>query len=126
MAVCAACQCQRHRVLLNALSHPYFKDGAEQTWNYQLLECQDCGMGFVDPKPDWETLLTFYDDNYGSYDASRADPWREARALKYRVASLRYAGIDSQGYRNLHGYDIDANTQNAKRLGEFITTWAVR
>jgi len=96
MVICAACQGERQRVLLNDMRHHYTKDGATQIWNYRLLECRDCGMGFVDPKPDWETLLTFYNDNYGSYDIAHVDPQREAYSLKYRIARLRYAAVDSQ------------------------------
>jgi 2-polyprenyl-3-methyl-5-hydroxy-6-metoxy-1,4-benzoquinol methylase len=168
---CEACGSRSLGVLLNNLSHVYGSSGKSQCWYYRLLECQSCGLGFVDPKPTWELLQTFYDESYGNYDGLSPTMRQEPYSIKYRIAKLRMASFGSNGvvaitkrsigilaewitgrtisfsfgipfqlskdayifdlgygtgnwllamsdlgFSNLHGYDIDANSQNISKL----------
>jgi 2-polyprenyl-3-methyl-5-hydroxy-6-metoxy-1,4-benzoquinol methylase len=90
---CDACGSQRINVILNDLSHNYENDGIPTMWRYKLLECQDCGLGFINPMPRWSLLQTFYDEHYGNYDITTTSPEAEAKSLKYQIARARFAGI---------------------------------
>lgn len=168
---CEACGLSNADFLLQDQVHHYFEDESEATWTYNLAKCNNCGLVYIDPKPSWDLLQTFYELNYGCYDSSIALPENEAFSLKYRLASWRYPnntsiglmktikkliaissewasgktisyslamplGLDKNaqifelgygsgnwlqamaqlGYQNLHGYDIDANSENVKSL----------
>jgi 2-polyprenyl-3-methyl-5-hydroxy-6-metoxy-1,4-benzoquinol methylase len=93
---CEACGSQEVSSLLTDLSHVYLCDGRSKVWSYQLLECQTCHLGFVDPEPDWELLQSFYPPEYGCYDFTDGLPEREAESLKYRTANMRMAAFQSK------------------------------
>jgi SAM-dependent methyltransferase len=84
---CEACGDRELSVILDDLSHEYNLDGHRSVWRYRLIECAQCGLGFVDPKPEWAVLRTFYDHSYGPY--LPAEP--EAKSIKYWIAKQRYA-----------------------------------
>ena len=168
MIGCEACGSKRWSILLDNLSHRYKRDNESVVWKYRLLQCEDCGLGFIDPKPERELISTFYESTYGCY---KADSKHKPECLKYWIAKQRYAHIVSKGllafiraalgiiiecitgktityslalplqlpknanifefgygsgnwlvkmhksgYRNLFGYDIDANAANKARL----------
>ena len=170
MRSCEICGSDDIAVLLGNLSFSSEVGGETQEWHYQLLKCRSCGLGFVDPRPSWNRLSSFYHD-YALYEHPEHDPIGGKGSLKYRVAKYRYAtyrgvgirqlvqsavglavewitgrtvsltlGIPLQiprdanileigygsggwllsmsglGYKNLHGYDIDINSENAFRL----------
>jgi 2-polyprenyl-3-methyl-5-hydroxy-6-metoxy-1,4-benzoquinol methylase len=79
------------RPALGPRTHRYQTNGHPMEWEYRLVRCSSCGMARIDPTPHWHLVSTFYDEDYGPYDASIAPPEREARSLKYAVASLRGA-----------------------------------
>lgn len=170
MRSCDICSSDDIAVLLGTLSFSSEVAGEAQEWKYQLLKCRSCGLGFVDPRPSWNRLSSFYHD-YALYEHPEHDPIGGKGSLKYRAAKCRYAtygargfrqvvqsavglavewitgrtvsltlGIPLQipkdanileigygsggwllsmsalGYKNLHGYDIDINSENASRL----------
>ena len=97
MRCCEACGNSKIEVILDDLSHKYTSDGQSMTWQYRLLECKSCGLGFIDPKPDWDLLQTFYSSEYGCYDCFKATPEGEANSSKYKIAMLRFATYFSKG-----------------------------
>lgn len=168
---CEACGQAKSQILLKDQKHVYKQGGSERIWVYDLLRCDVCGLVYVDPKPNWDLLQTFYDSDYGSYDSNVALPDAEANSLKYRLAAWRYPSLSSSrlstrirkflaigsewlsgktisytlaipltlpkdarifelgfgsgnwlltmsrlGYRNLHGFDLEANRINRNRL----------
>jgi len=84
---CEACGRQVLTIILDNLSHEYDLNGRHTVWAYRLMECAKCGLGFVDPKPEWEVIETFYDESYGCYLPAEG----EAKSLKYWIAKQRYA-----------------------------------
>ena len=167
---CEACGSEKLATLLDSLSHRYEHDGVPGVWRYRLVECQECGLGFIGSRPPREVLGTFYDQAYGCYTPDN-DIERELKSGKYWVAKQRYSVVGSKGlqaiigtalgtaaewitgktvsfslglplqlskdanifelgygsgdwlilmstlgYRNLSGYDIDANSENQSRL----------
>ncbi len=170
MRRCDICKSDDILVLLDCLSFSSEVAGEAQEWKYQLLKCRSCGLGFVDPRPSWNRLSSFYHD-YALYEHPEHDPIGGKGSLKYWAAKYRYGtyrgmgirqlvrstvglavewitgrtvsltlGIPLQiprdanildlgygsggwllsmsalGYKNLHGYDIDTNRDNASRL----------
>ena len=59
MRDCEACGCQRCILVFDALSHEYELDTLRTNWRYRLLECPECGLGFVDPAPPQEIINKF-------------------------------------------------------------------
>lgn len=97
---CAACAGESYSVLLNHLSHQYTANGQTTEWPYRLIECSECGLGSVDPKPSWEVLQTFYNTSYGNFDGSQRDPVKDAHSIKSQIAKLR-ASKPSDGIKAL-------------------------
>jgi len=93
MRCCEACGSRELTVILGGRSHEYMLDGHRLVWPYRLVECAKCGLGFVDPKPEWQVLKTFYDESYGPYAPAEG----EAKSIKYWVARQRYAFIGFRG-----------------------------
>jgi len=171
MISCEACGSRKITTILDNLSHGYEQDGVPMSWHYRLLECQECGLGFVNPKPTWEILGTFYGQTYGCYLTAEEIVERELKSAKYWIAKQRYLLVGSKGlqavigtvlgtaaelitgktisfslgmplqlskdarifelgygsgywlrtmshlgYKNLFGYDIDSNYENAAQL----------
>jgi 2-polyprenyl-3-methyl-5-hydroxy-6-metoxy-1,4-benzoquinol methylase len=152
------------------------RDGCHYTssagsWDYALVQCNVCGLGFVDPLPAPDIVHSFYSAEYGSYTDGVAEgtitaskrfvgSWRMGRinksglavTLKAAIAAFVEAiagrvtpatlGVPLQlpkaaalmdlgygngewlmsmhrlGWRNLHGFDIAENANNAARLVE--------
>ena len=101
MRNCDACGCQRCTLVFDALSHEYELNDVRGSWNYQLLECPECGLGFVDPKPAPAIVGTFYDSSYGPYCHARLDPNREIHSKKYWIAQQRYACFNAKNLWSL-------------------------
>ena len=166
MRPCAACGSDRISVLRDDLRHEYVSDGRPAVWPYRLLQCDSCGMGFVDPEPSLDLLNTFYGAGYdcyvggGEYSplkrrmAAMRMAWIGGASLRTAILSLAGMGVETLtgrtvsaclgvplnlprtarildlgygggawlmtmaglNYRDLHGYDIDANSENAARL----------
>ncbi len=87
MRCCEACGGRELTVILDDRSHEYDMDGHRSVWRYRLIECTNCGLGFVDPKPEWQVLQTLYDESYGPYVPAEG----EAKSVKYWIAKQRYA-----------------------------------
>jgi SAM-dependent methyltransferase len=164
---CEVCNSEDVAVSLDNLSFSPKAEDNEQEWEYRLLRCHQCGLVYVDPKPSWQLLCSFY-GSYGIYTSAGRDLFGGKGYLKYIAAKYRYAtyarngllevakvglgvavewitgrtvpfslGIPLQlpkdsrifevgygsgdwllsmkrlGYRNLAGYDIDANPKNS-------------
>lgn len=90
---CDACGAE-FKVCLGDLCHTYQREGNTNTWNYRYLECSQCGLMRIDPIPDWDVLLNFYDAEYGSY-RQRGSPEQLAQSFKFQLARWRYADKDS-------------------------------
>ncbi|HMF56938.1 MAG TPA: class I SAM-dependent methyltransferase [Pyrinomonadaceae bacterium] len=99
MRSCEACGNRSFSILLDHLKHAYRSNGESKEWQYRLLECKSCGLGFVAPTPGWELLQTFYEEDYGNFDGSSAANLHNAHSLKYRIAKLRTARIVSDGLK---------------------------
>ncbi|MGA9995592.1 MAG: class I SAM-dependent methyltransferase [Pyrinomonadaceae bacterium] len=97
--------------MLDHLSHAYGSNGEVKEWQYRLLECKECGLGFVDPEPTWELLQTFYEEDYGNFDGSSAANLHNAHSLKYRIAKLRTATIVSGGLPAMMKASLGALTE---------------
>lgn len=91
MAGCYACGSGQTKLWLDGFSHRYAHEGIEEDWHYRLLECQSCGLGFIDPMPEWNLLRTFYSNNYHCYSQHpKYDP--DAERTKYDIARMRFSG----------------------------------
>jgi SAM-dependent methyltransferase len=84
---CPACAGSSIHVWLSDLVH----HGPAGDWHYQLLGCEVCGLGFVDPEPSSAQAATFYSADYHPYAATDPAPEVVARSFKYRVARMRHA-----------------------------------
>jgi SAM-dependent methyltransferase len=88
---CHACGSRTISEWLSGFVHSYREAGVDKTWNYSLVECQSCGLGFISPMPDLRLLQTFYQRDYHCYqENSQSDPRNEQR--KHRIARFRFAG----------------------------------
>jgi 2-polyprenyl-3-methyl-5-hydroxy-6-metoxy-1,4-benzoquinol methylase len=97
MRSCDACGGNNIGALLEGLTHRYHYSGQTRVWQYQLLECRHCRLGFVDPVPSRELVQTLYDQAY--YNAAGRVSDGSNYALKLRIAELRHASIGSRGCR---------------------------
>ena len=94
---CEACHNDSVNLLLDGLAHEYRRGGKTEVWQYSLLECRLCGLGFVDPKPTWEVLQTFYEESYGCFDGSSPATLYKPNSLKFKIARMRGAFIRPDG-----------------------------
>ncbi len=94
---CEACGNQDCIIVLDDLSHEFIYGGKPERWQYRLLECKNCGLGTVDPKPTWELVQTLYDEGYGSFDSSSPANAHDANSLKFRIARMRGALFGTGG-----------------------------
>lgn len=101
MRNCEACGCQRCNIIFDALLHECELNDIRTNWKYQLLECPECGLGFMDPTPPPEIIRTFYDSSYGPYCHARLNPNRESQSIKYWIAKQRYACFSAKNLWNL-------------------------
>lgn len=170
---CDACGQSDGHVLLKDEIYVYYLNDDKHTWTYNLAVCDNCGLVYIDPKPSWDLLQTFYASAYACYNSSSDLPETEADSPKWHLASWRYPapnlsgsstgvkqffavasewlsgkiisyslavpfslpkdahifdlgygsgswllGMSQLGYRNLYGYDIDANKDNVQRLND--------
>jgi 2-polyprenyl-3-methyl-5-hydroxy-6-metoxy-1,4-benzoquinol methylase len=97
MRDCEICKSKNVVVLLDNLSFSSVVDNEPAEWNYQLLKCRNCGLGFVDPKPSWKRLSSFYDESYGSYTNIDIDSFAGRNSIRYRMLKYRYAQYASSG-----------------------------
>jgi ubiquinone/menaquinone biosynthesis C-methylase UbiE len=96
---CESCGGKAYKTVLHNQTHNYQVNGNPATWHYALLQCTNCGMGFISPKPTFELLQTFYSADYGCYVATM-DLAKETKSLKYKIAKLRYATVFEHGLSN--------------------------
>jgi len=94
---CEACGNREHLVVLDKLSHEFIRNGRREKWHYKLLECSNCGLGLVDPKPSWQLMQTLYDETYGSFDNSGPANAHDANSIKFRIARMRGARFGARG-----------------------------
>jgi SAM-dependent methyltransferase len=74
---------------LEGFQHRWTEDGIDRSWSYRLVECENCGLGFIDPMPDWKLLQTFYATDYHCYSHNGSfDPTSEY--TKYKIARMRF------------------------------------
>jgi SAM-dependent methyltransferase len=88
---CIACGGTRFRDCLGRLKHSYVLDGTARVWEYHLVECTGCGLGFVNPLPTPDLIPTLYPHDYGPYADQAHPPEQESRSPKYALARFRYA-----------------------------------
>lgn len=93
MRSCEACGSRELTVIFDDRLHEYELNGHRSVWRYRLVECAKCGLAFVDPKPEWGVLETFYDESYGIYVPAES----EEKSIKYWIAKQRYAFLISPG-----------------------------
>jgi SAM-dependent methyltransferase len=96
-AQCESCGANNTRIVVDRLVHEYSVDGGRAAWNYALLRCNACGMGFISPKPSDDVLQTFYRSDYWCYDADATRPEDESTSLKFKIAQLRFASASGKG-----------------------------
>ena len=96
---CESCGSTAFKTVLDNQVHDYQDQGKPATWHYELHQCANCGMGFINPKPSFELLQTFYNADYGCYVANM-DLAKEANSVKYKLAKLRYASTFGCGLNN--------------------------
>ncbi len=99
---CESCGNMIFETMLSDQSHKYVdENGKESTWSYALLQCKNCGLGFISPKPSWAILQTFYTSSYGPYSSEKALPENESRSLKYKMAKWRFASCSVPSVKRL-------------------------
>src|SRR4051812_43906666 len=62
---CAVCHSDQTVPVLAGLRHGTPEGRGE--WNYSLMRCGECGLGFVHPSPSPALVQSFYTTTYGSY-----------------------------------------------------------
>ncbi|MBI3453860.1 MAG: class I SAM-dependent methyltransferase [Rhodospirillales bacterium] len=91
-ARCESCGGTALRVVLRDEIWTYSGARGPAEYRYDFLGCAGCGLGFVYPKPDAETIASLYED-YSFYAFDPEAPRREAASLKYRLARARHAAL---------------------------------
>jgi len=93
---CVSPRCQSDR-LRDALSVscPYSIAGTEREFHLRFTYCEDCGLGFVNPRPSADVLAAFYRSDY-PYHGSARRAFGYGR-IKLRIASWRHRHIVSGG-----------------------------
>jgi len=72
---------------------------------YRIVRCADCGLLFVNPRPDAESISEFYEaSGYDPFISSGGD--RSAAAAAYRL--VRYFSVRRKAARVIHGLSKDA------------------
>lgn len=68
-----------------------------KAFEYRLLECAECGFGWLDPTPDAEALSAFYAPDYTAYRPELGEAARSfSRKVKMLVASVAGVSEDAQ------------------------------
>ena len=126
---CELCGSTQQRVYLEKIYHYQGQD-------YSLVQCERCGLVFVNPMPDLETIRSFYNERYfqsdfacgmfeGSYletQASRIEEYREMLGMihhfkpKGRLLEVGCAAGSFLFYARRAGYQVE---------GVDISRWAV-
>jgi len=108
MRRCDICNGDDIAILLDNLSFSRELEDEGKEWRYRLLRCRNCGLGFVDPKPSWERLCSFYEGGYAGYAVTGGNVVggkgliKCGRGLiKYWLARCRYATYRKSGVREL-------------------------
>src|SRR6476660_4341271 len=89
--ICPACNSPRIQGWLDGFEHHYRHGQDDRIWHYRLLQCKTCGLGLIDPMPDWNLLRTFYERDYHCYSPDghfTADTRAEYK--KYYMAEMRF------------------------------------
>ena len=60
-------------------------------WN--VSECGDCGLGFLNPRPSWEELGDYYSADYDAYTPSHGAVAPDEEVIAAARASGRYRHI---------------------------------
>jgi SAM-dependent methyltransferase len=60
---------------------------------WQLYECLDCSLGFVNPQPNWDDLQAYYSSLYPPYQASHGLREDEERVLAQARIDGEYRGV---------------------------------
>jgi SAM-dependent methyltransferase len=91
MTTCPACSASISRIVRESQHYT----STAGTWDYALVQCAVCGLGFVDPLPSSAIVHSFYDRDYGSYEVGATDggiSGSKRRIGAWRMAMLRRSG----------------------------------
>jgi len=80
--ICCVCGSERYRVLFEGKDRLLGTPGT-----FPVVRCEDCGLLFIHPQPDSETLKKYYPEEY---HAPRPILFREYRRLRKRVMEAFY------------------------------------
>ena len=106
---CNLCGSRKQRVVYAKPDALYFRE----EW-FTIVECLECGLGFVNPRPDATEISRFYPPEYYTYDDLDADYHQRRYDLE---AELIASHVKNGGRRLL---DIGcANGHFARRMQEF-------
>jgi SAM-dependent methyltransferase len=106
---CNLCGSKNQRVIYEKPDERYFREEL-----FTIVECVNCGLGFVSPRPDATEISRFYPPEYYNYDELEADYHRRRYDLEARMIASQ---IENQPGRRL--LDIGcANGNFARRMQE--------
>jgi len=69
---------------------------------YRLVLCRDCGMGYLNPRPDLDSIAHFYQDEYECYQPPvprRRDWWNRTRSYLNRLVLAHCYNYPHAGMR---------------------------
>jgi 2-polyprenyl-3-methyl-5-hydroxy-6-metoxy-1,4-benzoquinol methylase len=92
---CNCCGSQRHKLYTTGQEHEY-DNTTDEVFN--VVECQDCGLIFLNPRPDVSELSTIYPVNYYSYGQQRLKASANPNSVLHR---LRYKGFKAKVLKSL-------------------------
>jgi SAM-dependent methyltransferase len=104
---CNLCGSNSHRIVYVKPDMRYFRDEL-----FTVVECSECGLGFVNPRPDAAEMSRYYPSEYFAYDELEADYHGKRYDLEARIIASQING--GAGHRLL---DIGcANGTFARRM----------
>jgi SAM-dependent methyltransferase len=59
---------------------------------FSLVQCQSCGLIYINPRPTTKEMMKFYPDSYGAYSTNSNNPlfkWMKQEFWKSHIAYLR-------------------------------------
>jgi 2-polyprenyl-3-methyl-5-hydroxy-6-metoxy-1,4-benzoquinol methylase len=85
--ICNCCGSTRQEPVTTGREHEYTKT-TDDTFN--VVRCPDCGLCFLNPRPDVSELATIYPPNYYSYGQQKLKEQANPNSLLHRI---RYEGF---------------------------------
>jgi 2-polyprenyl-3-methyl-5-hydroxy-6-metoxy-1,4-benzoquinol methylase len=92
---CNWCGSTRHKLYTTGKEHEY-DNTTDETFN--VVQCEECGLIFLNPRPDVSELKTIYPINYYSYGQQKLKEAANPNSILHR---LRYKGFQAKVQKSI-------------------------